>query len=64
MKFIFVDCFDLVWNGYTSRFDNGISGSHNALLYLAEGVAKINDTEVIITSTVNNILETEYLGVK
>ena len=64
MKFIFVDCFDLVWNGFTARFENGISGSHNAVLYLAEGIAKINDMEVIITSSVNNIIETEYLGVK
>jgi len=64
MKFIFVDCFDLIWNGYTSRFENGVSGSHNGLLYLAEGIAKISGMEVIITSTVNNIIETEYLGVK
>ena len=64
MKFIFVDCFNSVWNGFTARFENGISGSHNALLYLAEGIAKINDMEVIITSSVNNIIETEYLGVK
>jgi len=62
MRFLFIDCFDLKWNGYTARFENGISGSHNAFLYLAEGLAKI-DHRVIITSTNNNIIEGSYLKV-
>ena len=62
MRFIFVDSFALKWNGYTSRVENGVSGSHNALLYLAEGIAKTH--EVVLTSTENNIIEGEYLNVK
>ena len=59
MRFLFIDCFDLKWNGYTARFENGISGLHNAFLYLAEGLAKIGH-RVIITSTNNNIIEGSY----
>jgi len=53
----------LKWNGYTARYENGISGSHNALLYLAEALAKIGHI-VIITSTNNNIIEGNYLNVE
>jgi hypothetical protein len=28
MKFIFVDSFDIKWNGKTARYTSGISGSH------------------------------------
>ena len=63
-KFIFVDSFDIKWNGQTARFNTGISGSHSALLYLAEGLAKIQNNEVIITSTVNNIIEGNYNNVE
>ena len=36
MKFIFLDSFDLVWNGKTARYNNGVSGSHNATMYLGD----------------------------
>lgn len=62
MKFIFLDSFDLVWNGKTARYNNGISGSHNALMYLAEALARDNNVELI--STKNNIIEDTYLNVK
>jgi hypothetical protein len=64
MKFVFVDSYDLSWNGKTARFETGISGSHNGHLYLAEGLAKIENNEVEIVSTKNNIIENTYLGVK
>lgn len=63
MKFILVDSFDLVWNGKTSRYDNGVSGSHNAPMYLAEALAR-EKHEVEIVSTKNNIIEEVYLNVK
>jgi hypothetical protein len=62
MKFIFLDSFDLVWNGKTARYNNGVSGSHNATMYLAEALARDNDVEII--STKNNIIEDTYLNVK
>jgi FkbM family methyltransferase len=64
MKFIFVDSFDIKWNGKTARYNSGISGSHTAHMYLAEGLAKYNTNEVILVSTVNNIIEDTYNGVK
>ena len=64
MKFIFVDSYNLVWNGETARFNNGISGSHAGHLYLAEGLAKIENNYVELVSTNNNIIENTYLGVK
>ena len=64
MKIIFVDSFDLIWNGKSARFEKGISGSHNAHLYLAEGLAKCENCYVEIVSTKNNLIEETYLGVK
>jgi glycosyltransferase involved in cell wall biosynthesis len=61
MKFIFIDSFHLRWNGKTARYEHGISGSHSAILYLAEALAKHHSVDVI--STVNNILEGTYLNV-
>jgi hypothetical protein len=62
MKFILVDSFDLIWNGKTARYDEGVSGSHNAPMYLAEALAK--DHVVELVSTKNNIIEGTHLNVK
>ena len=64
MKYIFVDSYSLIWNGYTSRYEKGISGSHNSIMYLAEGLAMDLNNEVITVSTHNNLIEGEYLNVK
>lgn len=64
MKFIFVDSFDIVWNGNTARHINGVSGSHSAIMYLAEAIAKYEFNQVVIVSTVNNLIEDTYLNVK
>jgi FkbM family methyltransferase len=63
MKFIFVDSYNLKWNGNTARYTTGISGSHNGHMYLAEGLAAANN-EVIMVSTKNNIIEDIYNGVQ
>lgn len=62
MKFILVDSFDLVWNGKTARYNQGVSGSHNAPMYLAEALAKSHDVEIV--STNNNIVQDTHLNVK
>lgn len=64
MKYIFVDGFDIVWNGYTARYENGISGSNGAIMYLAEAIAKDKNNTVEIVSTANNTIENTYLNVK
>jgi glycosyltransferase involved in cell wall biosynthesis len=64
MKFIFVDSFKLVWNGYSARHHEGISGSHSAIMYLAEGLAKNGNHNVEIVSTKNNLIEGTHLNVK
>lgn len=64
MKFIFIDPFNIKWNGNIARNKNGISGSHNALMYLAEGIAKHSNNNVEIVSITNNIIEDTYLNVK
>ena len=48
MKFVLLDSFDIVWNGYSARYKDGISGSHSAIMYLAEGIAKNSDNIVEI----------------
>ena len=63
-KFVFVDNYDLVWNGKTARYHNGVSGSHCAPLYLAEALAKHPNNSVEVVSTKNNIIEDTYLNVK
>ena len=50
MKYIFVENFRLNWNGYTARFKNGISGTHNTIMYLAEALAKL-DHDVTVINT-------------
>ncbi len=62
MRFIFVESFGLTWNGRTARHNDGISGSHNALMYLAESLASYNH-EVLFTSIHNHLIEETYLGV-
>jgi FkbM family methyltransferase len=64
MKFVVVDSFELVWNGNTARNTRGISGSHTAMLYLAEGLARHSNNVVEIVSTRDNIVEDTYLNVK
>jgi len=64
MKFIFVDSFNLVWNGYSARNHAGISGSHSAIMYLAEGIAKDTNHYVEIVSIKNNLIEGTHLNVK
>jgi len=64
MKFIFVDSFNLVWNGYSARNQDGISGSHSAIMYLAEGIAKNANHYVEIVSTKNKLIEGTHLNVK
>lgn len=64
MKFIFVDSFDLVWNGYSARHHDGISGSHSAIMYLAEGIARDVNHSVEIISIKNNLIEGAHLNVK
>jgi FkbM family methyltransferase len=64
MKFIFVDSFNIKWNGYTARHTSGISGSHSCPMYLAEGIAKNHDHCVEFVSVNNNMIEGTHLNVK
>jgi len=64
MKFVFVESFDLQWNGYSARHNAGISGSHNAIMYLAEGLAKNSEHNVEIVSVLNNLIEGTHYNVK
>jgi hypothetical protein len=63
MKFIFVDSFNIKWNGYTARHTSGISGSHSCPMYLAEGIAKNHDHCVEFVSVNNNMIEGTHLNV-
>lgn len=63
MKFVFVESFDLQWNGYLARYEEGISGSHNAIMYLAEGLSK-NGHCVEIVSVINKLIEGTHNNVK
>jgi len=63
MKFVFSESYILKWNGYTARNEKGISGTHNASMYLAEALARLNH-EVIFVNVNNNIISGEYLNVK
>ena len=63
MKFIFVESFRLNWNGYTARYEKGISGTHNASMYLAEALAELNH-EVIFVNVFNNIIPGFYNNIK
>jgi glycosyltransferase involved in cell wall biosynthesis len=41
MKIAFIESFlEKEWNGYTARYIEGVSGSHSAIFYLAEAIAK------------------------
>jgi len=63
MRFVFVESFDIKdWNGEIARLSRGISGSHSAGMYLAEGLANMGHT-INFVSTNNNMVETVYLGV-
>jgi len=61
MKFVFSDSLSLKWNGNVARNKNGISGTHNAIMYLAEALAL--NHEVICVSIFNNIIPDKYNGV-
>ena len=51
MKFIFSESFNLNWNGYIARNEKGISGTHNASMYLAEALANLgHDVTILNTS--------------
>jgi hypothetical protein len=51
MKFIFTESFSLKWNGYIARNEKGISGTHNASMYLAEALANLgHDVTMLNTS--------------
>jgi len=63
MKFVFSECMSIKWNGHTARNIKGVSGTHTASMYLAEGLAALNH-EVIYVNVNNNIIPTTYLGVK
>jgi glycosyltransferase involved in cell wall biosynthesis len=68
MKFVFIEAFksnDVVnWNGKTARTTNGVSGSHWALIYLAEAFASQCDNVVEFVSIENNLVEGSHLGVQ
>lgn len=64
MHFIFVETFDRrFWNGRIAREEKGVSGSHAAPMYLAEGLAQLNHT-VDFVSLNNNMIEETYLNVQ
>jgi len=64
MKFIFTESFKIKdWNGYVARYVKGVSGSHSAPMYLAEGLAA-KGHEVEFVSINNNFIPTSYLNVK
>jgi len=63
MKFIFSESHTLPWNGYTARYERGISGTHSASMYLAEALAELNH-EVIFVNICNKIIPGNHLGVK
>lgn len=65
MRFIFVESFDRrYWNGNIARNTKGISGTHTAIMYLAEGLATHENVDVEVVSLYNNMVEEEYMGVK
>jgi glycosyltransferase involved in cell wall biosynthesis len=65
MRFIFVEPFELSnWNGKISRRGRGVSGSHNSIIYLGEGLARIPGNEVEVVSIRDNIAETTFNGVR
>lgn len=53
MKFIFIESFDLNWNGYTARNEKGISGTHSALMYLAEALGALGHDVTVINLKLN-----------
>lgn len=59
MKFIFTESFLLNWNGYTARYERGISGTHNASMYLAEALANLGHdvTMVNVSYYIKNIIQ-------
>jgi len=65
MKFIFSESFPLSdWNGKEGRFSRGISGSHNGIAYLAEGLARDNKHDVEVVSIYDKVKEDNYLNVQ
>lgn len=64
MKFVFTESFNIEpWNGYIARYRKGISGSHNASMFLAEELARLGHT-VEFVSINNKMLPNTYLKVK
>lgn len=64
MKIIFTESFDINnWNAEKARTECGVSGTHWASIYLAEGLAK-RGHDVSFVSIKNNIAETNYNNVE
>jgi hypothetical protein len=64
MKFVFTESFNIEpWNGYIARYRKGISGSHNASMFLAEEMARLGH-DVEFVSINNKMLPNTYLKVK
>jgi FkbM family methyltransferase len=65
MRFILAESFNLSqWNGRVARHEKGVSGSHNGIFYLAEGLAKHPSHTVEVVSIQNNVVEETYNNVK
>jgi FkbM family methyltransferase len=63
MKFVFVETLPLPrWNGTESRITRGVSGTHAAIINLAEALVMQNHS-CIVVSTTNNIKEDICNGV-
>ena len=52
------------YNGYEMRNNIGISGIHTSMIYLAEGLVKNKNNEVIVVSLHDKLIETTYNNVK
>jgi glycosyltransferase involved in cell wall biosynthesis len=54
MKIAFIESFiNEEWNGYTARYESGVSGSHCAIFYLAEALANKNHDITVIQTQCN-----------
>jgi glycosyltransferase involved in cell wall biosynthesis len=54
MKIAFIESFlNKEWNGYTARYVEGVSGTHSAIFYLAEAIAKQNHDVTVIQQYAN-----------
>lgn len=64
MKFVFIESLPLQnWNGRESRKTRGVSGTHTAIINLAESLVLQQNICTVVSNT-NNIKEDSYNGVK